>query len=57
MTATSIGETTDAVRRLTVAAPDVRVFQRAYEEAVPDLLLSEVQDLLKRQHPREPTTV
>jgi hypothetical protein len=36
MTATSIGETTYAVRRLTVAVPDVRVFQRAYEQAVPD---------------------
>ena len=48
MTATSIGETTYAVRRLTVAVPDVRVFQRAYEQAVPDPPSQRVQELLRR---------
>jgi hypothetical protein len=51
MTSTSLGQTTYTVRRLTVAVPGVRVFQRAYEDAVPDLLLSEVQELLRRAAP------
>jgi Zn-dependent protease with chaperone function len=51
MTTTSMSETTYAVRRLTLAVPCVRVFQRAYEEAVPDLPLSEVQELLRRAAP------
>ncbi len=48
MTADAETETTYAVRRLNVPVPGVRVFQRAYEAAVPDLPLREVQDLLRR---------
>jgi hypothetical protein len=51
MTTTSMSESTYAARRLTIAVPGVRVFQRAYEEAVPDLPLSEVQQLLRRAAP------
>lgn len=51
MSATAVSETTYAVRRLTVAATGVRAFQRAYEEAVPDVPLGEVQELLRRAAP------
>ena len=51
MTADAETETTYAVRRLNVPVPGVRDFQRAYEEAVPDLPLREVQELLHRGAP------
>ena len=51
MTADAETETTYAVRRLNVPVPGVRDFQRAYEEAVPDLPLREVQELLRRGAP------
>jgi len=53
MTADAETETTYAVRRLNVPVPGVRDFQRAYEAAVPDLPLGEVQDLLRRGAPWE----
>ena len=37
MATTSSSETTFTVRRLTVAVPDVRGFQRSYEAAVPEV--------------------
>ena len=43
--------TTYAVRRLSVPVSGVREFQRAYEAAVPDLPLREVQELLSRGAP------
>jgi Domain of unknown function DUF302 len=51
MSATAASETTYKVRRLTLAVPGVRVFQRAYEEAVPDLPVDDVQELLRRAAP------
>jgi uncharacterized protein (DUF302 family) len=44
-------ETTFTVRRLTVAVPSVRSFQRAYEAAVPDLPLDQVEALKDRGAP------
>ena len=44
-------ETTFTVRRLTVAVPSVRSFQRAYETAVPDLPRKKVQALKDRSAP------
>ncbi len=51
MTADAETETTYAVRRLSVPVSGVREFQRAYEAAVPDLPLGEVQELLSRGAP------
>jgi len=51
MTATAASETTYAVRRLTVAVPGVREFQRAYEQAVPSVPVVDVQDLVRRAAP------
>jgi uncharacterized protein (DUF302 family) len=51
MTADAEIETTYAVRRLNVPVSGVREFQRAYEAAVPDLPLSEVQELHSRAAP------
>jgi len=53
MSTTELGETTYTVRRLTMAVPGVRVFQRAYEEAVPDLPIADVRGLLRRAAPWE----
>ena len=53
MTADAETETTHAVRRLNVPVSGVRKFQRAYEAAVPDLPLREVQELLSRGAPRQ----
>ena len=44
-------ETTFTVRRLTVAVPSLRSFQRAYEAAVPDLPVDKVQALKDRAAP------
>jgi uncharacterized protein (DUF302 family) len=46
-----LSETDYTVRRLTVAVPGVRPFQRAYEEAVPDVPVGEVQELVRRTAP------
>lgn len=46
-----LSETTYTVRRLTIAVPGVRVFQRAYEEAVPNVPVAEVQELVRRSAP------
>lgn len=46
-----LSETTYTVRRLTIAVPGVRVFQRAYEEAVPNVPVAEVQGLVRRSAP------
>ena len=44
-----MNETTFTVRRLTVAVPEVRGFQRSYEAAVPDLPANQVAALLRRE--------
>jgi uncharacterized protein (DUF302 family) len=51
MSATAANETDYAVRRLTVAVPGVRVFQRAYEQAVPNVPVDEIQELVRRAAP------
>ena len=51
MTTRLASETTFTVRRLTVAVPDVRGFQRSYEAAVPDVPRDEVAALLQRRAP------
>jgi hypothetical protein len=44
-------ETTFTVRRLTVAVPSVRGFQRSYESAVPDVPANQVAALLRARAP------
>jgi uncharacterized protein (DUF302 family) len=51
MRATAASETTYTVRRLTVAVPGVRIFQRAYEEAVPAVPVDEVKELVRSAAP------
>jgi hypothetical protein len=45
------GETTYAVRRLTVPVPGVRKFQRGYKEAVPNAPFDEVHALVAKGAP------
>jgi hypothetical protein len=49
--ATSAGETKFSVKRLTIAVPSVREFQRSYEKAVPAGPLDEVIALVQRRAP------
>ena len=51
MATTSSSETTFTVRRLTVAVPDVREFQRSYEAAVPEVPQEQVGALVHRGAP------
>jgi uncharacterized protein (DUF302 family) len=51
MTTTSTGETTFTVRRLSVAVPDVRGFQRSYEAAIPEVPWEQVNALVQRGAP------
>jgi hypothetical protein len=46
MATTSTSETTFTVRRLNVAIPDVRGFQRSYEAAVPEVPQEQVSVLV-----------
>ncbi len=48
---TTTNETIFTVRRLTIAVPDVRGFQRRYEAAVPDVPLDQVTALVQRHAP------
>jgi hypothetical protein len=47
MATTSTSETTFTVRRLNVAIPDVRGFQRSYEAAVPEVPQEQVSVLVQ----------
>src|SRR5690242_15102317 len=47
----STDETLFTVKRLTVAVPSVREFQRSYENAVPTVPLDEVMALIRRRAP------
>ncbi len=47
----STDDTLFTVKRLTVAVPSVREFQRSYEEAVPTVPLDEVAALVRRRAP------
>jgi hypothetical protein len=51
MATTSSNETTFTVRRLSVAVPDVRGFQRSYEAAVPEVPQDQVKALVDRGAP------
>jgi hypothetical protein len=51
MATTSSNETTFMVRRLSVAVPDVRGFQRSYEAAVPEVPQDQVKALVDRGAP------
>lgn len=47
----STDDTLFAVKRLTVAVPSVREFQRSYEEAVPTVPLDDIAALVRRRAP------
>ncbi len=51
MTTATADETTFTARRLTVAVPGVREFQRNYEAAVPDAPADKIAELVQRRAP------